>query len=105
MSGGSVMVPPAQGTYGNMAKNIMRGIYQREWDASVTKDWKLTERLSTQFRFEVFNLPNTTHYAAPASNLGNPATFGLSQSTINLGGIAISAGAQREMQMALKIIF
>jgi hypothetical protein len=101
----AVMVPPAQGTYGNMARNMIFGIPQREWDSSLTKEWKITERFSTQFRIEVYNLPNTTHYAAPASNLGAPSTFGRSQATLNLGGISISAGAQREAQLALKLIF
>jgi hypothetical protein len=105
MMDNAVMVPPAQGTYGNMTKNMIFGIPQREWDSSLTKTWKITERFSTQFRVEVYNLPNTTHYAAPGANLGAPSTFGQSKATLNTGGISISAGAQREAQLALKIIF
>ena len=38
-------------------------------------------------------------------NLGVPSTFRKSQATLNLGGISIAAGAQREAQLALKLIF
>ncbi len=104
-NGKSVMLPPAQGTQGNMTRNMLRGIYQRQWDASVTKEWKLTERLSSQFRFEVYNVTNGVKYASPATNLGQPSTFGVARATLNLGGIAIAAGAPRQMQMGLKLIF
>jgi hypothetical protein len=105
MNNGSVIVPPAQGTQGNMTRNLFRGINQRQWDASITKEWKITERVSTQYRLEVYNVINAVHYSSPSSNLGTPSTFGQSQSTLNLGGIAIAAGAPRQMQMGLKIIF
>jgi hypothetical protein len=105
MNNGTVIVPPAQGLQGTMTRDMLRGINQRQWDASVTKEWKITERVSTQYRLEVFNVINAVHYSSPSSNLGTPSTFGQSQSTLNLGGIAIAAGAPRQMQMGLKIIF
>ncbi len=105
MQGSTVIVPPAQGTYGNMARDELFGPGEREFDMSVTKDWKLKERLTAQFRFEVFNVFNKTQYAVPSANLANPTTFGTSQATINLGGIAIAPGAPRQVQLGLRLMF
>ena len=45
MESGSVIVPPAQGTYGSIARNMLLGKLFNEWDASF-KHWKFKERLS-----------------------------------------------------------
>jgi hypothetical protein len=81
------------------------GSGQREFDMSVTKDWTIKERLTAQFRVECFNVFNSTQYAVPAANLAKPHTFGLSSATINLGGIAIAAGAPRQIQLGMKFTF
>jgi outer membrane receptor protein involved in Fe transport len=88
-----------------MARDELFGPGEREFDMSVTKDWRLKERLTAQFRFEVFNVFNKTQYAVPSANLANPTTFGTSQATINLGGIAIAPGAPRQVQLGLRLMF
>ena len=57
-SGNSVLTPPAYGTYGTVGKNIFRNPNFRTWDFSVTKDFKIKERLTAQFRGELFNVLN-----------------------------------------------
>jgi carboxypeptidase family protein len=37
MEGNSVIIPPAQGTFGTMSRNALRGAPFREWDLSVSK--------------------------------------------------------------------
>src|SRR4029077_405937 len=54
--GNAVIVPPAQGTYGNMIRNMLRGRPTEEWDLSTVKNWKFTERYNLQFRAEFFNV-------------------------------------------------
>jgi hypothetical protein len=105
MNNGSVIVPPAQGTYGNMGRDELVGPGMAEWDLSVTKNWTIKERYSAQFRVEGFNITNTTQFAVPQANLSSPSTFGKSQATINAGGISISAGAPRQIQLGLRLTF
>src|SRR5712692_53719 len=61
--GNSMLLPPALGTLGTMGKNIFRNNGLHLLDLSVTKKWKLTERVSTQLRVEFFNILNLTQYA------------------------------------------
>jgi hypothetical protein len=57
-----VIVPPAQGTFGNMYRNQITGAPFYEWNFSVTKQWKYKERLIAQFRAEAFNFLNNRNY-------------------------------------------
>ena len=72
MQGSSVIVPPAQGTYGNMSRDMLYGPGETEIDGSITKDWIFKERYTMQFRIEGFNLINSTQYAVPPLTLGRP---------------------------------
>jgi hypothetical protein len=105
--GGSAIVPPAQGTYGTMTFNQLRGKGAGLWNASVTKDWKFKERLTAQFRAEMFNLLNRTQYAALGLNLGAPSTFGQSQSTpdVSFHNPVVGSGGPRAIQLGLKLLF
>jgi hypothetical protein len=107
MVNGSAIVPPAQGTYGTMLPNALRGPGESLVNASVNKTWKINERWSTQFRFEVFNLFNVTQYAGQGVNLGSPNLFGAATGTPNViqGGGASFSGGPRYMQLGLKINF
>ena len=60
--GNAVIVPPAQGTFGNMVNGMLRGLPFYEWDFSAVKNWKFTERYNLQFRAEFFNLLNHANY-------------------------------------------
>jgi hypothetical protein len=66
-----MLLPPAIGTYGNVARNLFRGRGLKLLDMSLTKAQRFTEGLHGQFRFEVFNILNKTQYT-PAVN-GNAA--------------------------------
>jgi hypothetical protein len=105
--GGSAIVPPAQGTYGTMTWDELRGAGFTQLNTSVTKDWKFRERFTAQFRFEVFNLFNRTQYAGTGVNLGAPSTFGKAAFTPDVGsGAAVTgSGGPRAMQLGLKILF
>jgi hypothetical protein len=73
----------------------------------VTKDWKIKERLTTEFRVEAFNLLNRTEYGTAGLNLGAPSTFGKSQSTpdVSKGNPVVGSGGPREIQLGLKLLF
>jgi carboxypeptidase family protein len=114
--GNSVMAPPAQNHFGNMGRNIFRDNGFKDWDFSVFKNFKFTERFGAQFRFEVFNLLNTPivanpYGAAAGSALGNdpsvPGTFGCGCSTpdVGNGNALLGSGSARVMQLGLKLAF
>ena len=86
MQGNSVIVPPAQGTFGSMQRNELRGQSFENIDFSIFKDWKFKERLTAQFRAEFFNLFNTVQYVpqgqgtTSTTSLSAPSTFGVASS-------------------------
>jgi hypothetical protein len=102
---------PEPGTFGNAGRNIFRGPGFRNWDLSLVKTWKATERVSVQFRSEFFNVLNHPNFANPAilfnNDLGIPDTFGLSSATPDVAGAnpVIGTGGPRSIQFGLKIRF
>ncbi len=107
-----MMLPPALGTLGTMGRNIFRNNGVRLVDLSVTKKWKLSERISAQFRAEFFNILNLTAYAnqAVGTRHDNPTTtagFGNATTTPDVANAnpQVGTGAARSTQLGLKFIF
>ncbi len=112
VSGSSVMIPPAIGSYGNLTRNTFRGNGLHLWDFSVIKNWKFTERLGGEFRFEVFNFLNQTQYGNPQFNgaggndpFGSPDQFGQSLQTPDVANNnpSLGSGAARSFQMGFRV--
>jgi len=99
-------VPVTEVRYGNSGRNIIRGPGVTNLDASIFRDFPMTERFKLQFRAEAFNLTNT-----PAFN--NPGATASSASRVagqitNLGGFTEITSAQnteRQFRFALKLYF
>lgn len=87
-------VRPANFTYGNAGRNILRGRSGFNWDFSALKSFQLLEQLRLQFRFEAFTLTNTPRFAA-AGNVVGTANF----------GVVTGAGTPRNLQFGLKLIW
>jgi len=107
MEGSSVIIPPAQGTFGTMSRNMLFSRPYRYWNLSIVKDWKLRERLSTEFRAEVFNVTNSTKLGDPGATLNTPSSFGAAQQTpdVGIGSPIIGVGGPRRIQLGLKFMF
>src|SRR5207248_1042765 len=74
--GSSVLMPAAYGAYGKMPRNPFRDQGFRTMDLSVTKAVKFRERLTTQFRAEIFNVLNHPNFVNPNGGPGgNAATL------------------------------
>jgi len=73
----------------------VRSDIQARWDLSLTKTFKVTEKLKAQFRAETFNAFNQT-------NFGNPNTDPTSTA---FGTITATAGDSRNWQFAFKLTF
>ncbi len=104
LNGNTVIVPPAQGTFGNMVRDALRDKAFHNLDMSVSKTWKFRERYSAQFKAEFFNIMNRTGYAPPGVSLVSPSTFGQSTNTNDSGNAVIGAGP-RKIQLGLKLSF
>jgi len=117
VKGNSVMVPPKQGTYGTMGRNIFRDGGFKNVDFSVFKDFKFKERFGAEFRVELFNIFNHPIVANPygasnGSGLGidpgaSPSTFGCGCATpdVAAGNPLVGSGSNRVMQLGLKLTF
>ena len=86
---------PAQFTYGNAGRNILRGPGRVNLDLSIFKNFKFTESTNLQFRVESFNLTNTPQFGLPNSAVGSPAA----------GTITSLVGNPRQVQFALRFAF
>jgi hypothetical protein len=106
-SGSAVITPPADKTQGNMGRNIFRGPDFTNWDFSLSKIWKLNERVKLQFRGEVFNILNHTNFAGLNTDLSVPTTVGTVVYTPDVGAAnpVIGSGGSRHIQLGAKIIW
>ena len=68
-------VPAGQFRNGTAGRGAVYGPGFGRWDLSLYKNLKLTERLSSQFRFEAFNAFNHTNYNAINTSMSS-STFG-----------------------------
>ncbi|HTA43860.1 MAG TPA: TonB-dependent receptor [Bryobacteraceae bacterium] len=97
------------GTVGNLGRNVMVGPGYADTDFGVTKDTKINERFSLQFRAELFNIFNHPNFATPAGAVFNAGvtptrtvTAGQITTLVGSGGIA---GVARQTQFSLKLLF
>ena len=81
---GSFVLPPAIGNgfdYGNSGIGVVLGPGQFNWDLSLVKRTKITEKQELQFRTEFFNTFNHPQFNNPGTAFSTPATFGVITST------------------------
>jgi hypothetical protein len=100
---------PANGTWGNLGRNAVRGPGHWQIDPSLSKRFGLTERVGATFRAEAFNIFNHAQYGkpatswAPATTVPNPNNYGVITSAYNTN--TAGSGGPRDLQFSLKIDF
>jgi hypothetical protein len=116
-NGRSALVAPAQGTFGNSGRNIFRDTGFHNLDLSIAKNWKFYEKLTVQFRAEMFNVTNHPNFANPwggTSGFGAGITadpsvgpFGCGCATPDVAAVnpVLGSGAARAIQFGLKFLF
>jgi hypothetical protein len=98
--------PSTLGFYGNLGRDTFIGPGLATWDFSVMKTTPIRERLSLQFRAEIFNLLNRANFNTPNLIVFTPP------SPANPSGLSGTAGAitststtSRQVQFALKLLW
>jgi hypothetical protein len=99
--------PSANGAFGDSHRNDLHGPGYSDVDFSVFKNTKIGERVTAQFRVEMFNLFNRLNLAAPGDGFCTDSSTCAIATTIgaNYGAPGIGAGEPYNTQLALKIIF
>ncbi len=63
--------PVTTARFGTAGYNSLRGPGATNLDASIFRDFKVTERFTIQLRAEALNLTNTPHFSNPGANVSN----------------------------------
>ena len=103
----TAFAPVTGARFGTSGRNILRGPGLVNLDASLFRDFKLFERLTMQFRTEVFNVTNTPAFNNPGATASAP-TRRPDGTIINLNGyteITSAQATERQFRFALKFLF
>ena len=95
----------AQGPFsipGNAGRNIITGPSLGDWDLSLERHIRLSERTNMVFRTDFFNLTNHPNFDRPGLLCTSPQTGGLCLGTSNFGKIS-SAQNSRQIQFSLRL--
>jgi hypothetical protein len=106
--------PMSATRFGTAGRNLGRGPAFSQWDFSIMKDTRLSERFKLEFRAEFYNIPNHPNFSSPNGTLCNAvsaagvctpnALFGVSTSTIGTT-VSFGNGTERQGQFALRLLF
>ncbi len=99
---------------GDLGRNALRGFGATQWDLTVRRQFRFTERFSLQFRGDFFNILNHPNFGGPINYLTSPQ-FGYAAQMLNnylgsggdSGGLSplYQIGGPRSIQLALKLQF
>jgi hypothetical protein len=99
-------VPTGTVAFGNTGRDIIRGPGFFNLDASLFRDFRLTERFKLQIRAECFSLTNTPHFANPGTTWTSGSTsFGVITSTFNQSNQLAGSGGERWLWLSAKVVF
>jgi hypothetical protein len=101
---GSAFSRPARGTFGNLKRNALRGPGYWRTDASLFKNFALSDASRLEIRLEAVNIFNHVNLGNPDSEVGVPGT-----PNPNAGRISQTAfgngDPQRNFQFGLRFVF
>jgi hypothetical protein len=90
--------PPGYGVhFGELGRNVFRGPWFNGLDGALLKNFKVTEAVKAQFRFEALNLDNHPNFDGINSDL-NSGSFGKAQ-------ILVGNAPSRRLQLGARITF
>ncbi len=92
--------PPNSGFFSNLGRDSLIGPGLATWDFSAMKETPIHERLSLQFRGEIFNLLDRANFNTP-----NLIVFTPSGVSGTAGAISSTSTTARQVQLGLKLIW
>jgi hypothetical protein len=105
----AAFTPNPLGTYGNVGRNAVRGPGLFNFNVSLSRSFRISERFSLQVRADAFNILNHTVFVGGFAPAGQPA--GASYGTVSTGlssstfGQITGAYDPRILQFAMKLFF
>jgi hypothetical protein len=105
LSGFATDCVPGTQHFGNLGRNALQGPPFRQWDFSLHKNTKISERLNLQLRAEFFNILNHPNFSSPLlpSFIADPAS-NVSISSTCACGFAAGTGAHEVGNGAYHIV-
>ena len=98
----AAFIVPANGTYGNVGRDTLRGPGSATVDFAVLKNAAVTERMKLQFRAELFNVLNRPNFSTPNTVVFSSADGGTSPTA---GVITATSTTSRQIQFGVKVLF
>jgi hypothetical protein len=89
--------------FGSLGRNVYRGPSQQNWDFSLLKNFRLSERQSIRFTADFFNIWNHANFGNPA--ITDIESFLASPSNSPFGKIVSTVGTPRLIQFSLRWAF
>jgi len=96
----NAFIVPVAGTYGNVGRNTLIGPGLVDTDAALLKTTSISERLTLQFRAEVFNIFNHANFGTPNAVVFSSAS---SVPATTAGVITATSNTSRQIQLGLKL--
>ena len=81
--------------FGNLGRNVLRGLWQRRVDVSVARTIRFGGTTDVELRWDIFNLFDTVNYALPENVIGGT----------DFGKITNTVGGPRVMQFGARFRF
>ena len=98
---GFFSVPPF-GRGGNLARNRFYGPWINNWDVVLQKSTQISERMSVEFRTELYNVFNRQQFNQPGNFISDPGTFGQSTGEVRRPD---ETSVARQIQFGLRFKF
>jgi hypothetical protein len=92
---GQVFYNPQPGQFGNLPRLQFDGPSNYTWDMSVAKKTRITERINTEFRADLFNVLNQATFFFGDTNINS----------VNFGKITSTGNTRRIAQLSLRVNF
>ena len=98
--------PNNSGFYGNLGRDTLIGPGLETWDFSVMKQTAIHERLSLQFRAEIFNILDRANFNTPNLIVAIlPPGSTIPQANPSAGAVTSTSTTARQVQFGLKLLW
>ncbi len=99
-------VPNNSGFFGNLGRDTLIGPGLATWDFSVMKDTPIRERMTVQFRVEIFNITDRANFNTPSLIVAVLEPGATTPTSSGVGGLITGTStSSRQVQFGLKLLW